>query len=139
MLGKGPSKDSFPALLRTVPNKPISYFVAEERDVARPAHLGALIAAKPRILDMIRGATTAGLLPEQPLLARLSAPIESATAAFLDVVDDAERYTSRLYLQKASPSSGRVVVADNTRIQRPNRHEPNSARSRAGWLRFTGR
>ena len=33
--------------------------------IARPAHLGALVAAKQRILDMIRGAATAGLWPEQ--------------------------------------------------------------------------
>ena len=42
--------------------------VGNERsvDVARPAHLGALIAAKTRILDMSRGAATAGLLPKHP-------------------------------------------------------------------------
>ena len=34
---------------------------------------------------------TDGLLPEQPLLARLSALIESATAAFLDALDDSEK------------------------------------------------
>ena len=51
-------------------------------DVARPAHLRALIAAKPRILDTIRGAATAGLLPEQPLLARLDTSVETASAAF---------------------------------------------------------
>ena len=32
------------------------------RDVARPANFGAFIAANPRILDMIQGAVTAGLL-----------------------------------------------------------------------------
>ena len=31
-------------------------------DVARPAHLGAVIAAKPRDKDMIRDATIAGLV-----------------------------------------------------------------------------
>ena len=41
------------------------------RDVARPAHLRALIAAKSRILDMVRDATTPGLVPEQPLLSAL--------------------------------------------------------------------
>ena len=39
------------------------------RDVAGPAHLGALIVAKPRTLDMIHDAATAGLLPKQPLVA----------------------------------------------------------------------
>ena len=66
---------------------------------------GALIAAKPRILDMIRGATTAGLLPEQPLLASMSAELKSATATFLDVFDDAERPTAWLYLQKAAQAA----------------------------------
>ena len=35
------------------------------RDTATPAHLGALVAAKPRIQAMIRDAVWAGLLPEQ--------------------------------------------------------------------------
>ena len=33
------------------------------RDIAAPAHLGALIAAKPRIQGIIRDAVEAGLLP----------------------------------------------------------------------------
>ena len=56
------------------------------RDFARPAHLGALIAATPRILDMVRGAATAGLLPGQPLLARPDTLIETATPALLDAL-----------------------------------------------------
>ena len=51
---------------------------------------------------MIRGATSADLLPEQPLLAWLSALVESASVAFLDALDDAEKPTTRLYLQKAA-------------------------------------
>ena len=35
----------------------------------RPAHLGVRARARPRIRDMIRDATIAGLLPEQPFLA----------------------------------------------------------------------
>ena len=38
----------------------------KERDVAAPAHLGALIAAKPRIQAVIQDGVTAGLLPKQP-------------------------------------------------------------------------
>ena len=37
------------------------------RDIAAPAHLGALIAAKPRIQAMIQDGVTASLLPKQPL------------------------------------------------------------------------
>ena len=44
------------------------------RDIAAPAHLGALIAAKPRIQAMIQDAVTVGLLPRQPLETRLAAP-----------------------------------------------------------------
>ena len=46
------------------------------RDIAAPAHLGALITAKPRIQAMIRDAAWAGLLPEQILEAR-SPPISA--------------------------------------------------------------
>ena len=35
------------------------------------AHLGAVIAAKPRVQAMIQDAVLAGLLPEQPLETRL--------------------------------------------------------------------
>ena len=53
------------------------------RDVAGPAHFGALVAAKPRILSMIQDAATARLLPKQPLVTRLDAVIVAATAACL--------------------------------------------------------
>ena len=46
------------------------------RDIAALAHLGALIAAKPRIHNMMRDAVLAGLLPEQLLEPRLSDVIE---------------------------------------------------------------
>ena len=42
------------------------------RDIAAPAHLGALTAAKTRILGMIRDGVRAGLLPQQILETRLS-------------------------------------------------------------------
>ena len=42
-------------------------------DVARPAHLGEVIAARLRINDMIRDATFAGLMAVQPLLTRMDA------------------------------------------------------------------
>ena len=71
----------------------------------RPAHFRALIAAKPRMLDMIRDATAGGLLPEQPLPARLSTLIEFVDTAFLDAFDDSERPTARVYLQKAAQAA----------------------------------
>ena len=53
------------------------------RDIAAPAHLGALIAAKPRIHGMIQDAVWTGLLPEHLLETRLTAVIEPATSTYL--------------------------------------------------------
>ena len=94
-LGKGHSKGSSQFSPRTARSKPRSapanQVLGSKRsgDVARPPHLGALIAAKPRILDTIRGAATAILLPEQPLLRswthklRLPPPSSSTTLTTL--------------------------------------------------------
>ena len=51
----------------------------ERGDIAGPTHLGALIAAKPRILAMIQDAVTAGFLPKQPLESRLATVIETTS------------------------------------------------------------
>ena len=67
------------------------------RDIAGPAHLGALIAAKPRILAMIQGAVMAGLLPKQPLEIWLAAIIDTATTTNLGAVDDEDKATAKLY------------------------------------------
>ena len=50
-------------------------------NITRPAHVGAHVAAKPLIPDMIRNAAPVGLLPEQPLLARLDAVVEPPSSA----------------------------------------------------------
>ena len=47
-----------------------------------PAHVGTLIAAKPRILGMIRDTVRAGLLPEQILETRLPEVIETAVSTY---------------------------------------------------------
>ena len=72
------------------------------RDVAIPAHFGAIIAATPRILNMIQDGATVGLIPKQPLVARLDAILEAATAVYLEALDDSEKLTTRLHLQKAA-------------------------------------
>ena len=126
-VGKGRSKDSLQFLLRTMRNKPRSAPANQKLGTTEHRMLPAqttLIAAKPRMLDMIRDAATAGILPDQPLLTRRSALIESGIVAFLDALDDADRPTAMMYLQRGSPGSGRVVAADNPRTQRPNHHEP---------------
>ena len=75
------------------------------RETAAPAHLGALIAAKPRILVMIQDAATAGLLPKQSLVTRLDAVIEAAVTACLVALDDVERATAKSYIQKAAQAA----------------------------------
>ena len=71
-------------------------------DGARPAHVGAVLAARPRIRDMIRDATNAELVVAPPLLLRL---VENATAAFLKPFDDSERTTAHLNLQEAAQAA----------------------------------
>ena len=81
-------------------------------DVARPAHLGALIAARPRIRDTIRDATIAGLLPEQPFWARLDDLVETASAAFLDTLDDS---ASALTCKQEPQAAEEGAAANQTR------------------------
>ena len=71
------------------------------RDTAAPAHLGALIEAKPHIQGTIREAVWAGLLPEQILEARLS-EVMAATSTYLSALDSDEQATAKLYVQKAA-------------------------------------
>ena len=75
------------------------------RDVVGPAHLGALIAAKPGILSMIQDAATAGFLPKQPFVALLDAVIEAATVACVEALDGSEKATASLHLQKAAQAA----------------------------------
>ena len=75
------------------------------RDIAAPAHLGALIAAKPRIQGMIRNAVRAALLPEQMLEARLSEVIETPTSTYLSTLDSDAQATAKLYVQNAAQAA----------------------------------
>ena len=72
---------------------------------------------------MIRGAATAVLLPAEPLVARLDALVQVASAAFLAALDDSDNPTARLYLERGSPSSRRGVAANSAGTQRPKNHE----------------
>ena len=74
------------------------------RDVARPAHLVALIAAKRKILDMIHGAATAGLLPELSWCAwilELRRPPPPSSSP----LTTPEKPTARRYQQKAAQAA----------------------------------
>ena len=64
------------------------------RDIAAPAHLGVLIAAKPRIQGIIHHTVRAGLLPEQIGRASLSEVIETAASTYLGAFDDDEQATA---------------------------------------------
>ena len=75
------------------------------RDVAALAHLGALIAAKPRIQAMIQDGVTAGPLPMGPVETRLAAVIETALSTYLDALDDEDKATAKLYVQKAAQAA----------------------------------
>ena len=48
---------------------------------------------------------TTRLLPKQPLVARLDAVIEAATASYLEALDGMEKATTRLYLHKAAQAA----------------------------------
>ena len=70
------------------------------RDIAALPHLGALTAARP-----IQDAVTAGLLLKRPLEARLGVVIETATSTNLGALDDEDRATAKLYVQKAAQAA----------------------------------
>ena len=76
--------------------RPVWNRVQRARDIAAPAHLGALIAAKPRFQAMMQNALTAGLLPKTH-----PAVTETATSTHPGALDDEDRATAKLYVQKA--------------------------------------
>ena len=80
------------------------------RDVASPAHLGALNATKQRILGMIQDAATAGLVPKQPSAALLDASIEAATAVYLEAINGSEKPTGKFQSAQAADESWQQTV-----------------------------
>ena len=100
------------------------------RDIAAPSHLGALIAAKPRIRGMIRDAVLAGLLPEQLLETRLSEVIETAPSTYLSALDNGEQATARLFIQKAAQAAGESWQHTVSGQQGPGVAGPTNASSR---------
>ena len=64
------------------------------RDIAAPAHLGALMAAKPRIQAMIQEGVIAEAVPGNS--------IETAISTYFDALDDEDKVTAKLYVQKAA-------------------------------------
>ena len=80
-------------------------------DVARPAHLGALVASGPRLKSMIQAAGVAGLLPVDRLEARLAQWARAAKDALLDSLDEVEKVRAEDFL-------GRAEVAADAAWQR---------------------
>ena len=98
------------------------------REIAVPAHLGALIAAKPWIQAVIHDAFTAGLLLQPLLEIRLDAVIATATSAYLSALDDEGRATAKLYVQKAAQAAEEAwqqTIEEHLWAQRDN---PNNVR-----------
>ena len=74
-------------------------------DVARPAHLGALIAAAPRLKAMFQDCQCAGLFNASPLEERLARRIGDAETAFLECLDEIEKVMAEDFLRKAKESA----------------------------------
>ena len=94
------------------------------RDIAAPAHPGAPMAAKPRIQAMIQDAVQAPLLPKQPLETRLAAVLERAISTYLDALDDDDKDTALLYVQKAAPAAEEAWQRTIRGLQEPSVANP---------------
>ena len=97
------------------------------RDIAAPAHLGALIAAKPRIQAMIRDGVWAGLLPEHLLETRFAALIGKPTSTYLSAHDDEDQATATLYIQKTAQASDEAWQHTIAGLQGPGVANPTIA------------
>ena len=127
MLFPGFTEDSLVQATLTAGQSGIGY--KRGRDIAAPAHLAALIAAKPRIQAMIQDAVVAGLLSKQPLETRLAAVIETATCAYLGALDSEDQAMAKLHVQKAAKAATQAwqqTVDSKKRAQRP---KPDSVRT----------
>ena len=74
-------------------------------EIARPANLGALIMAEPKVKSMAASAAHAGLLPAGQLEERLAAKIRRVEEAYLGSLDETERRQALELLQKAREAS----------------------------------
>ena len=74
-------------------------------DTARPANLGALTMAKPKVEYMARMAVHAGLLRPGLVEGHIAAKIESAQSAYLEHLDETERVKAMEFLRKAAAAA----------------------------------
>ena len=54
---------------------------------------------------MVQDAVTAALLPKHPLETRPVAVIDTATTTYLEALDDEDKATAKLYVQKAAQAA----------------------------------
>ena len=74
-------------------------------DVALPAHLGGLIAVRPRIRAMIQSCAAAGLLDAVNLERRLDSMIASSKAAYLQSLDEVEAIRAEEFFGRADTAA----------------------------------
>ena len=74
-------------------------------DVARPAHLGGLIAAGPRVKAMFKACEVAGLLDAAALEDRLSRRLEAAKISFLANLDEVEKVLAEDFIKRAQDAA----------------------------------
>ena len=86
-------------------------------DVARPAHLGALLAACPRVKDMLKECIVAGLLPVDQLENQLDGLIAAAEVSYLSELDESERVKAEDFLRRAKVAA--AAAWERTRIAAP--------------------
>ena len=97
------------------------------RDIAAPAHLGALTAAKPRTQAMIQDAVWAGLPPEHHLETRFPAVIETGTSTHLGALGGEDKATTKLYVQKAAQAADEAWPQTTGGLQGPSVTNPTVA------------
>jgi hypothetical protein len=89
----------------TLDDKQAGFGWRQALDVARPAHLGGLVAAGPRVKAMIQACTVAGLIPAGSLERRLNVLGASAEAAYLASLDEVEQIKAEEFLRRAKAAA----------------------------------
>ena len=109
------------------------------RDIAAPAHLRALMAAKPRIQAMIQDGVTAGLLAQQPLETRVAAVIETAISTYLSALGDEDSATTKVVCSEGGAGSRRSLAANHRGTAGTRRDKPDHRTPRTSQPRLSGR
>ena len=109
-------------------------------EIARPANLGALIMAEPKVRSMAASAAHAGLLRAGQLEGRLAAKIRRVEMAYLEGLDEVDRVQAADLLRQAKAAAAehwsRLASGDSTAARAPvapaaqfGDDEPSTARA----------